>query len=155
MRLCTVGIEYVDGETDSYLVPLTVLDGDRARVVRTLPARGGGGRPGRRPARSSTPSQDETSVVDAGAADDACGARGATADRREPAGAAHRPATARRAQRAAILSVEQSNSSVVIDDQVMVKLLRRLQNGENLELEVDAATCARSATTTAPRCSAR
>jgi maltose alpha-D-glucosyltransferase/alpha-amylase len=35
-----------------------------------------------------------------------------------------------------ILSVEQSNSSVVIDDQVMVKLLRRLQNGENLELEV-------------------
>ena len=57
LRLCTVGIEYVDGETDSYLVPLTVLDGDRARVVQHLPPRGGGGRPGRRPARSSTPSR--------------------------------------------------------------------------------------------------
>src|SRR5262249_57188804 len=36
IRLCTVGIDYVDGETDSYLVPLTVIDGDRARVLRTF-----------------------------------------------------------------------------------------------------------------------
>src|SRR5256885_15845649 len=35
-----------------------------------------------------------------------------------------------------LLSVEQSNSSVMIDDRVMVKVLRRLQSGENLELEV-------------------
>src|SRR3954462_11841515 len=127
-RLCTVNIDYVDGETDSYLVPLTVLEGDRARVLGTFRPQAvvavlADGRP------IVDAVQDESSVVDL-----------------------VRPMTVRRSARpllaesqpqlrnaldgddhtVRILSVEQSNSSVVIDDQVMVKLLRRLQNGENL-----------------------
>jgi len=132
VRLCTVSIDYVDGENDSYLVPLTVLDGDRARVLCTfrpdaVVATLADGRP------IVDALQDESSVLDV--------VRPMTARR------GSRPLTAESvpALRTAldgddhtvrVLSVEQSNSSVVIDDRVMVKVLRRLQNGENLELEV-------------------
>jgi maltose alpha-D-glucosyltransferase / alpha-amylase len=132
IRLCTVSIDYVDGEGDSYLVPLTVLDGDRARVLRTFRPEAvvavlADGRP------IVDAVQDETSVVEL--------VRTMTARRSaRPLLAESQPllrsALDRDDHSVRILSVEQSNSSVVLDDQVMVKLLRRLQNGENLELEI-------------------
>jgi len=43
------------------------------------------------------------------------------------------------AERARVMSVEQSNSSVVYDDQLILKLFRRLQDGPNPEVEVSQA----------------
>jgi maltose alpha-D-glucosyltransferase/alpha-amylase len=132
MRMCTVSIDYVDGEIDSYLVPLTVLDGDRARVLGTFrPEAVVAVLPDGRPIVDAV--QDEASVVElVRPMTVRRGARPLTAESQP----ALRTALDGDEHTVRILSVEQSNSSVVIDDKVMVKLLRRLQNGENLELEV-------------------
>jgi maltose alpha-D-glucosyltransferase/alpha-amylase len=132
LRLCTISIDYVDGETDSYLVPLTVLDGDRARVLCTFRPDGVVALlPDGRPIVDAL--QDEASVLEL--------VRPMTVRRGSRPFASESVPALRSAlegdeHTVRILSVEQSNSSVVIDDEVMVKILRRLQNGENLELEV-------------------
>ena len=53
-----------------------------------------------------------------------------------PLGADHAPAAGRSARGADALGAEQSNSSVVIDDAVVLKVFRHLEPGENPELEM-------------------
>ena len=131
LRVCTVTVDDIEGGSDAYLVPLTVVSGERARVLQTF-----------RP-------QAVVAVLEEGLVVDALLDEGSVVD-------LIRPMTMRRAARpfttessvglrnalaagqhdVRLLSVEQSNTSVVIDDRVMVKVLRRLQSGENIELEV-------------------
>jgi len=48
-----------------------------------------------------------------------------------------------KAQRARLMSAEQSNSSIVYDERIILKLFRRIQRGHNPEVEITEALAAR------------
>lgn len=137
LRICFVQVDYRDGEPDSYVVPLTVVDGDRAQAVAAF-------RPDAVLADLEVGSGGHAYVIDAMVDEPSVLAlvRGMAARRAqydslvaEPYGELRR-ALRQPDQPVRILSVEQSNTSVAIGDSVMVKLMRRLHGGINPDLEI-------------------
>ncbi len=133
LRICLLQIDYVDGEPDTYVVPLTVVEGDRAYAVGAF-----------RPDSVIAALPDGSLVIDAVVDEMSMLAlvRGMAARRThyealeaEPfpelrSALRGEPPTVR------VLALEQSNSSVVVGDSVMLKVIRRLQGGVNPDLEV-------------------
>jgi len=135
LRMCFVQVDYVDGEPDTYLVPLTVLDGDRAHTLIAS-----------RPESVVAFLRDGRPVVDALVDEPSVLAlvRGMAARRARLGDFEADPYPELRSVLAQagteapvrLLAVEQSNSSVAIGDAVLVKVMRRLHGGVSPDLEV-------------------
>jgi trehalose synthase-fused probable maltokinase len=131
--LCALQVDYVEGESEVYNVPLTLVEPEESRQLSA-----------QRPEAVIFYLTDGRAVVDALS--------------HEPSMLAiTRTMAARRSSRALVpepfpellaaakelgsaparpLGVEQSNSSIVIGENVLVKVMRRLQAGENPDLEI-------------------
>ena len=132
--LAMVNVTYTEGEPDTYAVPLARLTGDRARSVQTYRSEA---------VVAELPGGDI--VVDAMADDESAtrvvrsllrrrSAGRLASERRPPLRAVLRTPDPDR--RVRLVGVEQSNTSVVLGDDVMVKLLRRIDRGTNPDLEI-------------------
>ncbi|WP_447979854.1 maltokinase N-terminal cap-like domain-containing protein [Candidatus Nitrospira bockiana] len=132
MVLAIVQVDYADGPPDLYLVPLVIVPpSGQERSSPTLPL----------------PTLEPRKAVDATADEAGCLAlidgivnecqwtseRGLFTGRRTSAAAGLLDAPVRHARR---LSGEQSNTSVVCDDRVMLKVLRKVEPGINPDREV-------------------
>ncbi len=130
MRIVLVEVAYADGGPDVYVVPLTAVDGDAARLIS-----------GFRPEAVVATLAGDRVVVDALNHEPSVLDLVDAMVRRRRVGPLHAepypelrtlgPSPAVR-----VLSAEQSNSSVVLDEAVIVKLLRRLQGGLNPDVEL-------------------
>jgi maltose alpha-D-glucosyltransferase / alpha-amylase len=138
LRICFVQVDYLDGDPDVYVVPLTVVDGERAHAINMF----------RPESVIAVLDGDHPTgglhVIDA-MVDEASALallRGMAARRttyetlRADPYAELRAALRHPDQPVRILSVEQSNTSIAIDDSVMFKLMRRLHGGVNPDLEI-------------------
>ena len=144
-RLALVGVEYTDGEPETYALPLAFATASRPRRWSAT-----GGRRCSSRLRSDAP--EGTGVLYDALWDPGFAARAARGDRPAPplqgerrrAGAGRhcrrrRSATGSASEAApepAILQGEQSNTSVRFGDRFVLKLFRRLEEGINPDLEV-------------------
>jgi maltose alpha-D-glucosyltransferase/alpha-amylase len=153
-----VRVEYREGEPEGYLVPVAAAWGEQAdRVLAD--------RPKSVLARLQKKSHRETGVLFDALEDPAAGAllleliasrRRCKASRGELIGSPT-PALAElaggdlAALPAAAARTEQSNSSIVYDDKLILKIFRRMQLGVNPELEISRALAADGAFANTPR----
>jgi maltose alpha-D-glucosyltransferase/alpha-amylase len=132
VRIVLVEVTYADGDPDVYVVPLTAVDGDDARLINGF-----------------RPDAVVATLAGGGVVVDALNHEPSVLElvdamvRRRRVGPLHaepypelRSVSGSVPPSVRVLSAEQSNSSVVIDEAVIVKLLRRLQGGLNPDVEL-------------------
>ena len=130
---CAMRVEFVDGDPETYDVPLTVVDAERTRAICAA-----------NPDAVVLFLDDGRALIDALADEDSMLAIASALMIKRTTGPllsepypdlrnglrAAEPAFARP------LGAEQSNSSVIVNDRVLIKVMRRLHEGENPDLEV-------------------
>jgi maltose alpha-D-glucosyltransferase/alpha-amylase len=134
VRLVLVDVGYRTGEPDTYAVPLAVVSGHRAHWASTF-----------EPESVVAALANENLIVDATCDSSALAALIRTLvrpSRRDDEIEADTTPALRRILRRITdddvrrLGAEQSNTSLVVDDEVLIKLFRRVERGENPDLQI-------------------
>lgn len=138
-------VEYAEGEPESYVVPLAFASGERAtqfandypkQVIANLEQRGGAGSPIIAIDAIALP-EFRAALLDAiGRRRQFRGTRGAVASIRTRSVFTHARGDAHERLESVLLRGEQSNSSIVYGERLILKLYRKLEEGTSPELEI-------------------